>query len=170
MIVGDSRAVVGALRQRMSELSGQERYEDAGAVRDQMLHLVRATARAQRIAPLANSTEILAARPGVEGGWEIICVRYGRLAGTTLTARGADPRSYLHALTASAEHVDASAGPSPSATAEETEKILRWLESSGVRMVAVEGEWTCPVNGAGAARSQLDPDDAAYREVVELAH
>jgi hypothetical protein len=37
-------------------------------------------------------------------------------------------------------------------------------------MVAVEGEWTCPVNGAGAARSQLDPDNAAYREVVDLAH
>ena len=45
MIAGDSREVVGALRERMSSLSGQERYEDAGAVRDRLAHLVRAAAR-----------------------------------------------------------------------------------------------------------------------------
>ena len=33
-------------------------------------------------------------------------------------------------------------------TAEETEKILRWLESDGVRLVHVDGEWSCPVGGA----------------------
>jgi len=77
MIAGDSREVVGALRHRMSSLSGQERYEDAGAVRDRLLHLVRATARAQRLAPLTNSAEIMAARPAPQGGWEIICVRFG---------------------------------------------------------------------------------------------
>ena len=30
----------------------------------------------------------------------------------------------------------------------ETEKILRWLESDGVRLVHVDGEWSCPVGGA----------------------
>ena len=35
-------------------------------------------------------------------------------------------------------------GPVPAATAEETEKILRWLESPGVRLVDVDGEWACP--------------------------
>ena len=36
----------------------------------------------------------------------------------------------------------------PSATAEETERILRWLESPGVSLVDIEGEWVCPVAGA----------------------
>ena len=36
----------------------------------------------------------------------------------------------------------------PAATAEETEKVLRWLESDGVRLVDIDGEWTCPVAGA----------------------
>jgi DNA polymerase-3 subunit epsilon len=166
MIAGDSREVVGALRQRMSSLSSQERYEDAGAVRDRLLHLVRATARAQRIAPMANSAEIMAARPRSQGGWEVICVRFGRLAGTAVTPRGADPRPYFEALAASAENVTPSPGPAPSASAEETEKVLRWLESTGVRMVAIDGEWTCPVHGAGAARDNLDPDHTAYSEVV----
>jgi DNA polymerase-3 subunit epsilon len=164
MIEGDSREVVGALRERMSSLSGQERYEDAGAVRDRLAHLVRAAARAQRISPLANSAEIVAARPAPPGGWEIICVRFGRLAGTTVTPRGGDPRVFVEALVASAENVGPS--PRPAASAEETEKILRWLDSPGVRMVAIEGEWTCPVHGAGAARDTLDADPTAYRDVA----
>ena len=32
----------------------------------------------------------------------------------------------------------------PAATAEESEKVLRWLESPGVRLVDVEGEWSLP--------------------------
>ncbi|MEP6814131.1 MAG: endonuclease, partial [Marmoricola sp.] len=35
------------------------------------------------------------------------------------------------------------------ATAEESEKILRWLESPGVRLVHLDGEWACPIRGAG---------------------
>ena len=168
MITGDSREVVEALRARMSNLSGLERYEDAGAVRDRMAHLVRAVARAQRIAPLATSAEIVAARPTPLGGWEIICVRFGRLAGTTMTPRGSDPRLYIEALAVSAEIVVPSVGPASSASAEETEKILRWLDSPGVRMVAIDGEWTCPVNGAGAARDSLEADPTAYHDVVSF--
>jgi len=168
MMAGDSREVVGALRQRMSGLSGQERYEDAGAVRDRLVHLVRAAARAQRIAPLANSAEIVAARPTPLHGWEIICVRFGRLAGTTMTPRGGDPRPYIDALALSAEIVVPSPGPAASASAEETEKILGWLDSPGVRIIAMEGEWTCPVNGAGAARDSLDTDPTAYHDVVSF--
>ena len=168
MIAGDSREVVGALRERMSTLSGQERFEDAGAVRDRLLHLVRAAARAQRIAPLANSAEIVAARPTPQGGWEIICVRFGRLAGTTVAPRGGDARLYIDALVVSAESVGPSPGPAASASAEETEKILRWLDSPDVRMVAIDGEWTCPVYGAGGARDSLDADPTAYRDVVSF--
>ncbi len=168
MIAGDSRQVVASLRKRMTNLSGEERYEDAGAVRDRLLHLVRAAARAQRIAPLANSAEIVAARPAPQGGWEVICVRFGRLAGTTVSPRGANPAPYISALAASAENVSPSPGPAPSASAEETEKILRWLESTGVRLVSIEGQWSCPVHGAGAAHASLDPDPAAYREAVDF--
>jgi DNA polymerase-3 subunit epsilon len=166
MMAGDSREVVGALRERMRSLSSRQRYEDAGTVRDRLMHLVRAAARTQRIEPLANSPEVVAARPGAQGGWEIICVRFGRLAGTTATPRGADPRLYLEALSASAESVVESPGPASSASAEETEKILRWLETPGVRMVTIDGEWTCPVHGAGAARDSLEVDQGAYRAVV----
>ena len=168
MITGDSREVVKALRQKMSSLSDLERYEDAGTTRDRLVHLVRAAARAQRITPLASSAEIVAARPRPEGGWEIICVRFGRLAGTTMTPRGSDPALYIEALGVSAEIVAPAPGPAASASAEETEKILRWLDSPDVRMVAIDGEWTCPVHGAGAAHDALNAGPSAYRDVVSF--
>ena len=168
VIGGDSREVVAALRERMRVLSGQERYEDAAAVRDRLVHLIRAAARAQRIAPLANSAEIVAARPGLQGGWEIICVRFGRLAATTVAPRGGDPGVYIQAMAASAENVSPSPGPAASASAEETEKVLRWLDSPGVRLVTIEGEWTCPVHGAAGARDTLRADPTAYHDVVSF--
>ena len=61
---------------------------------------------------------------------------------------GAHAGEWVRGLRASAETVVAGPGPTPSTTAEETERILRWLESDGVRLVHVEGEWTCPVGGA----------------------
>ncbi|WP_392425873.1 DEDD exonuclease domain-containing protein [Barrientosiimonas humi] len=156
-LTGDAEPLVRALEQRMAELAEQERYEDAGSVRDRLLTLVRGTARAQRLAPLAASPELVGARWRAEGGWEIVCVRYGRLAGTAVAARGTDPMLTVEAVRASAEVVAPPTGPVPAALPEETEKILRWLETPGTRLVSLDGEWTCPVNGAGRSRDRLEP-------------
>ncbi|NYG05603.1 DNA polymerase-3 subunit epsilon [Phycicoccus badiiscoriae] len=164
-LAGDSRGVVTALRSRMGSLADQERFEDAGTLRDRMLALVRGIARAQRIAPLAASPQIIAARPATTGGWEIVVVRHGRLAASTISPRGADPMPYVDALRDSAEVVLPAPWPAPAATPEETEKILRWLESPGVRIVDLDGEWTCPVGGAGGARAELEPQLVAQHAV-----
>jgi len=163
---GDSRRVVTALRTRMGTLAEQERFEDAGTVRDRLLALVRGIARVQRIAPLAACAEIIAAKPAAVGGWELVCVRHGRLAATTVAPRGADPMPYVQALRDSAEVVLPAPWPAPAATPEETEKVLRWLEAPGVRIVDLDGEWTCPVGGAGGARAELEPHEVARREVA----
>ena len=63
-------------------------------------------------------------------------------------------------LRAGAETVVPGPGPVPAATAEESERVLRWLEQPGVRLVAVEGEWTCPVRGALPHLAGLSPDRA----------
>jgi DNA polymerase-3 subunit epsilon len=128
----------------------------AGAVRDRLMHLVRAAARTQRLAPLAGSPELVAARRAEGGGWELVCVRYGRLAGTSVSPVGADPMVYVRSLCATAEVVAPPVQPAPAASAEETEIILRWLESPGVRIVELDGSWSCPVGGAGAVRARLD--------------
>ena len=76
---------------------------------------------------------------------------------------------YIAALRASAEVVAPPVAPSTAATPEESEKILRWLEAPGVRIVDVDGAWTCPVGGAAPVRAELEPLETARREVSGFA-
>lgn len=150
----DLRSVVDPLRTRMRDLAADQRFEEAAAVRDRLTALLRGVRRGQRLGPLAASPEIIAAQRHPLGGWELMCIRYGRLAGSCLAPRGANPMPFVEALTASAEHVDPPTAPLPAAIVEETEIIARWLETPGVRLVGVDGDWSCPVRGA-AAYSEL---------------
>jgi DNA polymerase-3 subunit epsilon len=68
-------------------------------------------------------------------------------------------------LRESAESVSPGPGPTPAASAEESEQILRWLEQPGVRLVHVEGEWTCPIRGA---TRHLAVHDAVEQSRVSL--
>ncbi|GAA6525754.1 DEDD exonuclease domain-containing protein [Intrasporangium sp. DVR] len=171
LFAGDARVGGDKLRARLEELAAQERFEDAARIRDRFLHLVRGAARSQRLAPLTSAREVVAARRHETGGWEIVCIRYGRLAGTVVCPRGADPMVHVETLRATAEVVlaplvGAAAAGSTAALVEETEILLRWLETPGVRIVELDGSWTCPVGGAGALRHELEPAVAAAHEVV----
>ncbi|MQW76528.1 DEDD exonuclease domain-containing protein [Nocardioides sp. dk4132] len=142
--------VVEAINAKMAALAAEERFEEAGVHRDRLAAFVRAASRTQRLSALTRCPEVVAARRDDDGRWSVHVVRYGRLAAAGVIPAGADAHAYVEQLRASAETVRTAPGPVPAATAEETEKVLRWLESPGVRLVDVEGEWTCPV--AGAAR------------------
>jgi DNA polymerase III subunit epsilon len=140
--------VVDAINRRMESLATDERYEEAGAHRDRLAAFVRAAARTQRLTALTRLPELVATRRESDGRWAVHVVRHGRLAAAGVIPAGADAQHFVAGLRASAETVLPSPGPVPAATAEESERILRWLESPGVRLVDVEGEWTCPVGGA----------------------
>ena len=169
LLAGGTRDLLVALQERMATLSAAERFEDAQVVRDRLVALVRGAARAQRLDPLARIPELVAARRSVTGGWEVVCVRHGRLAGSSTSPRGADPMPYIEALRASAEVVAAPTAPATAATAEESEKVLRWLEAPGVRIVDVDGDWTCPVGGAAAVREELEPLETSRRRTAGFA-
>ncbi|WP_130013314.1 DEDD exonuclease domain-containing protein [Serinicoccus sediminis] len=166
-LVGSTADVVAALRSRLEELARQERFEEARTMRDRMMALVRATARSQRLRPLTRSPEVVAARRAEQGGWELICVRYGRLAGASVSPRGVDPLPYIDALRETAEVVAPPSAALSAALPEETELVLRWLESPGARLVDLDGEWTCPVGGAGASRALLEPGAASWSTTGE---
>lgn len=156
-VTADAGPVVDAVLARIAALSASERFEDAAVQRDRLLSFVRAAARVQRLRPLARTAELVAARRADTGGWEVVVVRHGRLAGTTVTPAGQDPMPYVAALQATAEQVTPPRLPAPAAHPEETEKVLRWLDAPEVRLVHVDGEWSSPVGGAGGARARLDP-------------
>jgi DNA polymerase-3 subunit epsilon len=158
----DARAVVTTLTRRLDVLAGQERYEDAAAARDRLGAFVRVAARMQRLEALTRCPELVAARPAA-GGWEVSVVRHGRLAAAGRVPPGAAPRPYVDALVASADAVTPGPGPLPAASAEESECVLRWLESAGTRLVELTGEWSSPVHGAGGERARLDTAAGDWR-------
>ncbi|WP_432574373.1 DEDD exonuclease domain-containing protein [Kineococcus sp. SYSU DK005] len=167
---GDAGAALEAGRRRMAALAGQERYEEAAQARDRLDALLRTAERAQRRRPVAEAPELVAARrcapePGwPHGGWELVLVRHGRLAGTTVTPRGADPVPHVEALRATGEVV-APPGPGrPGLLVEETDALLTWLEQPGVRLVSLDPgapPWALPVRGAGWARHRLGTSGTA---------
>jgi DNA polymerase-3 subunit epsilon len=148
--------VVELISRRMAALAESERFEEAGVHRDRLAAFVRAASRTQRLTALTRIPQLVAARREAEpvlgstsgGRWSVHVVRYGRLAAAGVIPPGADAHQFVAELVASSETVQGGPGPAPAATAEETEKILRWLEAPGVRLVEVDGEWTCPVGGA----------------------
>ena len=93
-------------------------------------------------------------------------VRRGRLAAAGVIPAGVSAREWTDQLRASADTVLAGHGPTPAATAEETEKILRWLELPGIRMVHVDGTWTCPVGGAESQRDLLEAIEAGRESLT----
>lgn len=151
-MTGDPRLVVDRMRVKIDRLSGAARFEEAAVHRDRLAAFVGAVARLQRLAGLTNCAELVAARPGGDGGWELAVVRWGRLAAAGVVPPGAAARPYAEALVAAAETVVRGPGPLPAATADETECVLRWLEQPGVRLVAVAGSWCSPAYGAGRWR------------------
>jgi DNA polymerase-3 subunit epsilon len=140
--------VVEALTARMTALATDERFEEAGVHRDRLAAFIRAAARTQRLAALTRCPEIVAARREDDGRWSVHVIRHGRLAAADVIPAGMNAHAFVDQLKASAETVTAGPGPTPSASAEESEVILRWLEAPGIRLVDVDGEWTCPVAGA----------------------
>jgi DNA polymerase III subunit epsilon len=140
-------SVIASLSQRMSKLAAASRFEDAVSWRERLTSFLRGAARTQRLRALTRCAEVVGARRE-DGRWSVHVVRHGRLAAAGVIPSGAHAGEWVRALQASAETVVAGPGPTPATTAEETEKILRWLESEGVRLVHVDGEWTCPVGGA----------------------
>jgi DNA polymerase-3 subunit epsilon len=155
-MLGDVRPVVAALSRKVDRLAEVERFEEAAVHRDRLAAFVRAAARVQRLSALTGVAELVAARLLDDASWEIVVVRHGRLAGTAVATRTEDPRVVAAALVASAETVPPSFGPTPSASAEETECVLRWLERPGLRLVGLDGTWASPVHGAGGVALWAD--------------
>jgi DNA polymerase III subunit epsilon len=151
----DPAVVVAATTTRIRPLVAAQRFEDAATHRDRMLTFLRAAARGQRLAAFTGLPLVVAARPTTDQGWHVVVVRHGRLSATAAVERGLDPWPTVHALVTGGESAQAGPGPTPAASAEETECVLRWLDGAGVRLVQVDGTWTSPAKGAGATLELL---------------
>ncbi|WP_036372619.1 DEDD exonuclease domain-containing protein [Micromonospora sp. ATCC 39149] len=157
----DPGAVVDALLARIGALAADQRYEEAAVVRARLAAVLRATVRMQRLTALAGIAELAAARPAARGGWELALVRHGRLAGAGVSPPGMHPRSTIELIRATAETVPPGPGPVPRASAEESERILSWLERPETRLVEMSSGWASPAAGAARFRDLLSKIESA---------
>ncbi|MFZ0324537.1 MAG: DEDD exonuclease domain-containing protein [Actinomycetes bacterium] len=151
----DPSVVVTATQRRIAPLVDAERFEDAATHRDRLLAFLRSAARGQRLSGLTGCPLLVAARQTHVHGWQVVVVRHGRLSATAQVARGVDPWPTVDALVVGGEAAVPGPGPTPAATAEETECVLRWLDTDGVRLVLLDGTWASPVAGAAGALARM---------------
>ncbi|HCT79196.1 MAG TPA: DEDD exnuclease domain-containing protein [Micromonosporaceae bacterium] len=162
----DPEPVIQPLLRRLAKLAEQQRFEDASRLRDRMLAFLRAATRMQRLAGLTSIAELVAARRAKDGGWEIAIIRHGRLAAAATAPPGVHPRRTLDVIWPTAETVLLPAtpnNPTPCATAEETERILDWLEKPQTRLVEASAGWASPARGAMRLRGLLAQVDQPNR-------
>jgi DNA polymerase-3 subunit epsilon len=155
----DVRLIVYKLNEKMHALALDEKYEEAAAIRNQLGSFVRGVSRGTRIRALTRIPELVAAQPierNGANGWEFVCIRHGRLAGSATSTPGVDISHTIASLVASAEVVSGGNSVLPASTYEEVEILLSYLESEEIRLVSLEGEWSSPVFGAGSARHELE--------------
>ncbi|GAA1627317.1 DEDD exonuclease domain-containing protein [Actinoplanes couchii] len=162
---GDPGPVIEAILARIEALSGRQRYEEAAVVRSRLIALLRALIRMQKLDAVTRLPELVAARRDDKGGWEIAVIRHGRLAAAATSPPREHPRPTLDAAKLTAETVLPGFGPVPAATAEETERILAWLERPDTRLVETSGDWVSPVRGAARFIGLLNRAEVADSSV-----
>ena len=124
---------------KMAELSIAEKFEEAIDIRDKYAHLARAAARIERLNSVAKLPTLIVAKANGTH-WEFISIKYGRLAASNVSTATTSVSDALSALELISEQVPNS-GFLQQVNYEEVELILNFLESPGVRMVKVEGEY-----------------------------
>jgi DNA polymerase-3 subunit epsilon len=153
--VDDVQPLVDPLLARIARLATAQRYEQAAAVRARFATLLRAAIRMQRLRSLTVIAELVAARPHPAGGWQLAVIRHGRLAAAGTSPPRQHPRPTIDLMLATAETVRPGPGPTPCASAAETERLLAWLERADARLVRASEGWALPANGAGRFHTLL---------------
>jgi DNA polymerase-3 subunit epsilon len=156
LIAGQGGEPLHAAARRLERLAGAQHFEQAARHRDELAGLVRAVGRAHRLSALATISELIAAGPDGNGGWEFAVIRHGRLASAGVARRGVPPMPVVEALVASAETVLPGPGPLFGGTSDEIGVLLHWLGRPGVRLVRSSIPWAEPARAAGSWRSWLD--------------
>jgi DNA polymerase-3 subunit epsilon len=144
---------------KMAEHSLNENFEEAIEIRDRYAHLLRAASRIERLNSIAKLPNLVVAKANGDS-WEFASIKFGRLAATNISSATTSVASALDALYLLSENVP-NEGFLQLVNHEEVELILNYLESGGIRIVRVEGEYSFPTFGPNSQQARIGNYDFA---------
>ena len=115
---------------------------------------MRAASRIERLNSLARIPMMIVAKAKGEY-WEFALIKYGKLAATNNSGPTTSVNSALEALKTIAESVS-NDGFLQQVSYEEVELILNYLESDGVRLVEIVGEYSFATFGPNSQYSNFE--------------
>ncbi len=155
LLHGDASRLEGNIRDRMNELSLEERFEDALLLRNRLSSFARGVGRGQQIRSLSRVREII-----LRNGEEILLIRRGKLAATLSISKDhphLDEPGLIERIRAMGEIVPDDSTILPSGNYEETEKLLRILDDE-VELLAIDeadAPWCMKIGSAAALKFKL---------------
>lgn len=126
---------VSAAMQNLTAMASREEFERAAEERDRLSAIISTASRKEQLSLLSTIPELRAARRG-DRGWEIIVVRWGRLAGSALAKTSSEVVGISEALAETTPAVDEPDSACGAAPVEEMEILYDWICSSGTRLLS----------------------------------
>lgn len=149
LIDGMDNAPLTAAVEQVAALAARTRYESAARLRDLTASTVEVLWRGQRLHALAAVSELVAAAPDGQGGWQLTVIRHGQLSAAGCARRGVPPMPVVDALRSGAQVVLPRPAPLGGALVEETSLLARWLTQPGIRIVCATEGFASPRQSAG---------------------
>ena len=152
LLHGASTPLEEELMRKMKELAGEERFEDALALRNRLSAFARGVSRGQRIRSITRIPEIV-----VRVEEELLLIRYGRLASSAPVPSVELMEETIKSLLLSGERIIDDESIIPAKNYEESEKLVRVLERASEVLLIDEsrGPWSMPTRGATSIRHRL---------------
>ncbi|MBM3719405.1 MAG: DEDD exonuclease domain-containing protein [Actinobacteria bacterium] len=152
LLHGASTPLEEELMRKMKELAGDERFEDALALRNRLSSFARGVSRGQRIRSITRIPEIV-----VRVEDELLLIRYGRLASSAPAPSVELMEEAIRSLLLSGERIIDDESIIPAKNYEESEKLVRVLEKVSEVLLIDEsrGPWSMPTRGATSIRHRL---------------
>lgn len=152
LLHGASTPLEEELMRKMKELAGEERFEDALALRNRLSAFARGVSRGQRIRSITRIPEIV-----VRVEEELLLIRYGRLASSAPVPSVELMEETIKSLLLSGERIIDDESIIPAKNYEESEKLVRVLEKVSEVLFIDEsrGPWSMPTRGATSIRHRL---------------
>ena len=154
----DASPVVSAVESQIERYVESLDYERAGELRDGVGALVEGLVRHQRLAALERCRIVAVRR--VANGWDVAAIANGELVATERVTAGVWEAA--HRLRARMDTLEGSS----TVLVEERELVARWMDSPGVRLLEVDGEWSMPTSGAGRHLKWVEARDADKASVA----